>query len=218
MNTVYLIGGRPRTGKSTVMQAFIKQRPMPAYSFDAVRNGLRNALFEEVHVDVKKLDFSGDVVFKVPGKAGDKHKHFEHKLKKEEELTWDALLGIIEHYSRHFDRSDLVIEGSGITPERVHNLSFDSLAIRAVFTGFLDSNHADTIIEHARTNKDWVHTWLQETGNNEDDVRQWLHGEHKASQEDKKMAAKFGYGYFDVSTGPFEQHVQAVTQYLLQKA
>ena len=189
---------------------------MPAYSFDAVRNGVRNAIFGEAYVTIESLSFSGEVTFHRPGETVNHHKEFAEYSVREEPLTWKAMIGIIDLYNRSEDGSDLIIEGVGIYPQLVHELSFENLAIRAAFVGFLDEGHIESVLEHAKDKKDWIHVWLQEVDGEESVVRKWLMDELRRSKNDKKLAEKYGYEFFDVSSRPFDQHIQAATRYLLK--
>ena len=84
------------------------------------------------------------------------------------------------------------------------------------FVGCNDESHISSVIEHAKEKKDWVHTWIQEYDGDDTHVRDWIREEISRSKVIEKLAKKFGYGYFDITKRPFEEHVQVVIDYLLQ--
>jgi 2-phosphoglycerate kinase len=200
------------------MMNVIKEHPMPTYSFDAVRSGVRNAIFGEAYVTIKNLSFAGQVTFHRPGQKEDQHKEFSQNNAREEPLTWKAIEGIIDLYNRDNSGSDLIVEGVGIYPNLVHELSFGNLAIRAAFLGYTDQGHADHILEYSRSNKDWVNTWLEEVDGDEQIIRDWIKSEVERSRNDKQLAEQYGYGFFDVSGTSFDEQIQAATNYLLENA
>jgi hypothetical protein len=215
MSTLYVIAGPPRTGKTTIMRGVIQEKPIITISFDAVRDGLRKAIFDETFVSAKNLNFSGSVDFSRPGEATIHHKKFSKRIR-ESELTWQAIVGIIDHNDRELDGLDLLVEGPDITPNRVHDLRLRNLRVRAAFIGISSDNHSNTILAHANANKsDWINLWLKENGGDESIVRKWITGEIEISKKTKRLSAEFGYGYFDVSDKPFDEYVQSIKDYLL---
>lgn len=214
MNTLYLIGGSPRTGKSTVVEQILKERPMPFISTDALRFALRSALFNEPYVSVDELEFTGKAVFRRPGEQGSHSKQFSKDIH-EDALAWDAALGFIDFY----DRGDkpLLMEGMVITPERVHDLKLKKLSIRAVFLGYNDISHLTTILEHASSNSsNWINKLIAEKGGDTTYVKASVAQEVERNKVVAKLCAEYGYGYFDVTSQPFAEHTEDIKEFLRQ--
>ena len=217
MNNLYFIGGPPRTGKTTIMNSLIQERPMVAISFDVVEGGLRKALFGESFVDAKDLRISGEALLRTPGEKNQRPKKFNHQIGMGQ-LGWRAVIGQIEHYDMQLDNADLVVEGAGIMVGRVQELSLANFAIRAAFVGFTDEGYADVVLAQAKANpSDWLNIWLKETDGDETSIREMVAAGIKRSKTEAKAAAKYGYGFFDITKRPFEEHVKAVQEYLLAK-
>ncbi len=216
MSTLYLIGGSPRSGKTVIFNELIQQKPMIAVSADALREAARYALLEERFVTIQKLCFEGDAVFHRAGEdKGISHsKHFSHEID-QEELTWNAIKGLIGYYDRKGGAS-LAIEGMAITPERVKSLSVSELDIRAVFLGFTDESYFENIIEYSNANKDWIHKKInQEDGGDDSNVRKWFEEELAKNKKAAALAEQNGYKFFSPHGGSFEEYRDKVVKYLL---
>ncbi len=217
MPTLYLIGGSPRAGKSTIATKVMQQLQIHTVSCDALRCATRNVLFGEPYVSVERIHFDGDVTFHRPGSLEQHRREFTYGTEHgEEELNWRAIEGVINHYDRQ--GQDVMLEGVTITPERVHSLKLTSLDVAAVFVGFSSPGYADTILSHAKKNpKDWVNLAVQESGGDEQAFRGWVAEEVVASQQRREAAEGFGYGYFDLSASAFSEHVDNAATYLLNR-
>ena len=214
MNTIYFLGGSSRSGKTTIFNKVIHEKPMIAVSSDALREGARNILLDESYLSISSLHLNGDVVFHRPGEGKDvSHtKQFSQTLT-EDELTWKAVLGLINHY----DRKDipLVIEGIAVTPERVNDLKLKNLQIRAAFVGFTDVSYLETMIAHAHIKKDWIYKMIQESNGDDIEVRKWFAEQLEENKEMANKAKKYGYEFFSLDTNSFEDYCDTVTKYLV---
>ncbi len=215
MNNLYVIGGPPRCGKSTILYELMKQKPVVAVQFDAVRDGVRNALFDETNVEVTKLHLKGGVTFKKEDGAS-ASKAISIGITEEDPFVWKALTGIVKYYDKDLDTQDLALEGTGITPTLASRLKPANYVIRAAFVGFTDAAHSEAILAHARDKEDWIHTWLKQNQGDEAEVRAWINSEVERSKREAKEVAELGYGYFDLSKRPFEDHVKTAVEYLLE--
>ncbi|MDB5259086.1 MAG: hypothetical protein JWO73_294 [Candidatus Taylorbacteria bacterium] len=216
MNNLYLIGGSPRSGKTIIFKEMINRKPMIAISSDALRESARYTLTEEPFVSIQKLSFEGDVSFHRAGENKDiSHaKHFSYDID-QEELTWKAIVGLINFYDRKSGNS-LIIEGMAITPERVKSLSLKNLKIKAAFVGFTDDSHLKNILEYAHANEDWVHKKITlEDGGDDSSVRKWFNEELGKNKEDATLAKEYGYEFFSPHEGSFEEYTNKVVEYLL---
>ncbi len=214
MSTLFIVGGPPRAGKTTIVGKFLEQNPMPSTSTDALRGAVRNALFDEPYVTVEELSFEGHVEFRRPGNKERIKKAF-HSDVHEDELAWKAAVGLIDHYDR--ENQSLILEGMAFGPEQVRKLKLTNLAVKVLFVGYGTETHADRILEHAKDNPhDWVNEWLKETDGDETEIRDWVAKEVEKSNTNAQLAAEYGYGYFDVTSQPFDDHVNAALSYLIQ--
>ncbi len=215
MNTLYLIGGSPRSGKTTILNTFLKKKPIIAVSSDALREAARNILLDESYVSIKSLSIESDIVFHRPGENIDilHTKHFKKEIT-EDDLTWKAVVGLINHY----DRKDipLIVEGMTITPERVKSLNLRNLKIQAVFVGFIDNTHLDTMLTNAFTYKDWVYTWIQEHDGDDSHVREWFAEQVKENKRKSILAQEFGHKFFSITDFSREVYIEKVVDYLLE--
>ncbi|MGK2896702.1 MAG: hypothetical protein ACSLEY_03835, partial [Candidatus Saccharimonadales bacterium] len=154
----YFIGGAPRSGKSTVMNALIERRPMLAASTDAIRSVAKGMTTPEANPRLFKTlrgDFGSDqhiaLLTNNPNEA------MEYELGEADE-TWKSVLDFLSYYQQ--DDKDVVIEGVAVLPHQLEKVNFD---YKAVFIANL-SDQADTILEYAAAHpSDWLHKYDEQT-------------------------------------------------------
>ncbi len=213
MQKAYFLGGPPRIGKSTIMDGFITSRPVPLICADAVRGGLKNALFGEPHVSVRAIAFEGRASFKRPGNLNVAEVDFASTIGMNE-LALRAIAGMFEHYDRNY--TEAATEGSIITPSWVKSLELSNLAVRAAFVGYSDVNQAEAILDYAQhCESDWINSKLKELGGDKHRMRDWASEQVAVSVEIAAEAQKCSYLYIDASSQPFTEYVQTVQNYLL---
>ncbi len=216
MNTLYLIGGSPRSGKTLIFKEVIKRNPMIAISSDALREAIRFTVTEESFINIHELAFEGDVTFHRAGEDGNiSHTKYFSQKPSQEELTWKTIQGLIQYYDHNENRS-LIIEGMAITPERVKSLNLKNMKLKAVFVGFTDPSHLDSILKYAYENEDWVHTKItKENGGDDTSVREWFNAELEQNNKVEALAKEYGYGFFSPHGGKFDAYCDEVVKYLL---
>lgn len=217
MNTLYLIGGSPRSGKTIIFNELIRQNPMIALSSDAIREAARYVLTDEPFVTISQLSFEGNVTFHRSGENKDiSHtKHFHQEIN-QEDLAWKTIMGLINYYDRKPGTPSLVIEGMAITPERVKSLSLKNLELKVAFVGFTDDSYLDTILTYAYAKKDWVYKKItEENGGDDSSVRKWFNEELVKNKSLEAVAKDYGYGFFSPSGSSFEKYRDSVVKYLL---
>ncbi len=187
MSTLYLIGGSPRCGKTTIFNSFINKKPMIAIPTDAIRAGVR---YLNKH---NRINFSEDEI--------------------ENNLPWEMVVGLIHRYDHK--NIPLIIEGVVITPERVKNLKLDNLELRAVFVGFTEETHIEKIIEHGLTEKDWVYDHITSNNGDDTEVRKMFKSLQEKNKLTKEKADEYGYSFFSPEDLPFEDYCNTVVQHLL---
>jgi hypothetical protein len=215
MNTLYLLGGPPRTAKTAIMTGLMTQRNVPCIPADAVEHGLRNVFTGMPHQMLRNVEFSGAAEHKASIGEGGERKLFSVKGS-ESELTLTAMLGMVDYYGRA--NSSVAFEGSAITPAWVANLDFPNFTIRAAFVGYTNASHADSVISYAKENShDWINEWLESEQGDETKIREWIEGQAKKCLSLKAEAGASDYPFFDISTQAFEGYVHSAQNYFLDR-
>lgn len=212
MNTLYLLGGPPRTAKSTIMSGLLTENVsfIPA---DAIEHGLRNVLTGKPHQLLRNIEITVSAEHKASISGGGERKPFSRKGS-ESEFTLQAVHGMLDYYGR--SNSSVAFEGAAFTPEWVANLHLDNFTIRAAFVGFTDPSHADAVISYAKANPDdWINDWLETEQGDETKIREWIGKQVDDCVRLKAEAETYGYPFFDISTRPFDDYVSTVRQYFM---
>ena len=213
MNTLYLLGGPPRTAKTTIMAQVAAELKIPFIAADAVEHGLRNVFTSEPHQMLRDIEFSGSAEHKASITEGGERKPFSNKGT-ESELTLQAIIGMLDYYRRNCE--SVAFEGAAFTPRLVKNLSITGFVIKAAFVGFTKPSHADQVLEYAKSNPDdWINAWLADNNGDEAKIRDWIAKQSQKCIGLKSEAEDLGYPYFDISTTPFEQYVASAQNYFL---
>lgn len=214
MNTLYVLGGPPRTAKTTIMSGLTKELGIPAVAADAVEHGMRSVLTGHPHQMLRDVEFSGSAEWKTSLTQGGERKPFTYQGT-ESELTLHAVVGMLDYYRRN--EASVAFEGAVFTPEWVSALRLSDFTIRAAFAGFTNPAHADHILSYAKDHPhDWLNDWLEEDEGDETNIRDWVARQSKKCQDLKTEAAHFGYPFFDISTMPFKEYVASVQNYFLE--
>jgi 2-phosphoglycerate kinase len=215
-HTVYFIGGPARVGKTTVAEKIMRRHPLIMLSTDGIRSAINNIFLGESHVSLEGISFKGTAAFRRPGSLKIYKKAFAKTNQDRDDLAWLGALGLIEAYDRA-NKIDVLVEGNAVTPERVHQLKLKNLTIRSAFIGYNNESHLSSILAYSKKKKDWIHRWIQEHDGDDTHVKKWVREKVARSVMIKKLAKKFGYGYFDVSKNPFNKHIRTVIDYLLKE-
>ncbi|MCE9643846.1 hypothetical protein K8Q93_01185 [Candidatus Parcubacteria bacterium] len=187
MNTLYLIGGSPRCGKTTIFNSFISKKPMIAIPTDAIRAGVR---YLNKH---NRINFSEDEI--------------------ENNLPWEMIVGLIHRYDHK--NIPLIIEGVVITPERVKNLKLENLKLQAVFVGFTEEAHIEKIIQYGQAEKDWVYGHIKNNNGDDTEIRKMFKSLQEKNKLTKEKAEEYGFGFFSPENLPFDEYCNKVVQNLL---
>lgn len=213
MNTIYILGGPPRTAKSTIMSNVASERHITYLAADAIEHGIRNILTNEPHQMLRGVEFTGIAEHKTSITEGGDKKTFSYKGTGSD-LTLQAIVGMLDYYRRTSE--SVAFEGAVLTPKWAKGLNIGDYMVRAAFVGYTDPAHADTIIEYAKANpSDWINGWLNNDGGDETNVRAWVSEQSAKCIELKSQARELGYPFFDISTMPFEQYIVSAQHYLL---
>ena len=214
MNTLYLLGGSPRTAKTTIMSSLAKEKGIAFIATDAVEHGMRNVLTGEPHQMLRDIELTGRAEWKASFTEGGERKSFSNKGT-ESELTLQAVIGMLDYYRRN--QESVAFEGAAFTPDWVKNFKVAGFTIRAAFVGFTSSAHADQILAFARTNQhDWINVWLEKDGGDETKIREWVTRQSERCIGLKSQAEELGFPFFDISAMPFEQYISSAQNYFLE--
>jgi 2-phosphoglycerate kinase len=206
MSRIYFIGGAPRSGKSTVLQKFVEQKPMLAASTDAIRAAAKSMTTPE---QSPRLFKEGRGAFNSEQNVRRMSQDVEQTLAfelGEAEETWKATLDFVKYYVR--DGRDAIVEGVAVLPSKLPELPFD---FRAVFIVNL-SDQTDTILRHAHENND---DWLSKY--DDDTIRAFCHSNQAWNKYYAEEAAKYGYEIIKVETNQFEENINAAVKVLIPR-
>ncbi|CAN5650930.1 hypothetical protein BH23PAT1_BH23PAT1_5500 [soil metagenome] len=207
MSKVYFIGGAPRSGKSTVLQRFVEQKPMLAASTDAIRAAAKSMLTPEQNPRLFKQERGAfDSKQNILRMAQDTNQTLAFELGEAEE-TWKATLDFVNYYVR--DGRDAVIEGVAVLPSKLTGLPFD---FKSVFIVNLH-DQTDVILQYAREHKDdWLSKYDDET------IHAFCHFNQVWNQYYAEKASKQGYTVIEIEPDKFDENIDnAIEQLLLDK-
>lgn len=214
MNNVYILGGPPRTAKTTILTGVAVEMRIPNISSDAINHGLRNVLTGKPSQMLRRIKLAGQAEHKTSVLGGGEMKPF-FREGQESDFTLEAVIGMLDYYRKN--GSSVAFEGSAFTPAWVARLDLEGFNVRAAFVGYTNASHADAVISHAYDNPgDWINVWLKAEGGNEQPIREWVAQEAVACKNLKKAAETHGYPFFDISSQPFETYKSAVLDYFLE--
>lgn len=205
MSRIFFIGGAPRSGKSTVLQRFVEQKPMLAASTDAIRAAAKSTTTPVQNPRLFKVGRGAfDSEQNVTRMAQDAKQTLAFELGEAEE-TWNATLDFVNYYVR--DGRNAVVEGVAVLPSQLTELPFD---FRAVFIVNLN-DQTDTILHHAHENKD---DWLSKY--DDDVIRAFCHSNQAWNNYYAEEAAKYGYEIIKVETDRFDENINDAVMMLVR--
>lgn len=206
MAKAYLIGGTPRTGKTTLTMRFLKERPVLAASTDAMRYTLRRVIKESDEPDLFHIGkyTSNDPDYRAYLKS--------HPLdavevqNKESAIVWRSVSNFIS--SNIEDGFDVLIEGIAVLPELITQLECD---YSAVFLGNQSEQHFQTILNSARSNSnDWMHSLEDET------IEAFSVFNQAFSKYIAQEAEEHGMSYVEIHDDSFDADMQTALSILLK--
>ncbi len=74
MNMLYILGGPPRTAKTTIMSGLAKEKGIAFIAADAIEHGMRNMLTGEPHQMLKDIELTGNAEWKTSFTDGGRKK------------------------------------------------------------------------------------------------------------------------------------------------
>lgn len=214
MNTLYILGGPPRTAKTTIMADVAAEKRIPVIASDAINHGIRNVLTGKPHQMLRRIELHGQAEHKTSVGEGGKMVPFANEGL-EADLMLQAVVGMLDYYRKN--GSSVAFEGSAFKPGWVAQLNPEKFDVRAAFVGYTDESHADAVLEHAKDNpSDWINTWLQGENGDETPIREWIAKEAGECRKLEADADSHGYPFFDISKVPFTEYMEQVRHYFIE--
>lgn len=204
MSKIFFIGGAPRSGKSTVLQRFVEQKPMLAASTDAIRAAAKSMTTPEQNPRLFKADRGAfDSEQNIKRMTEDTEQTLAFELAEAEE-TWKATLDFVKYYVR--DGRDAVVEGVAVLPSKLAELPFE---FKAVFIVNLH-DQTDTILHHAHENTDdWLRKYSDET------IRAFCTFNQVWNKYYAEEAARYGYPVIEVAPDKFDKNINDAVKTLI---
>lgn len=205
MAKAYLIGGTPRTGKTTLTMQFIKEHPVLAASTDAIRYTLRRVINEADEPDLFHLG-------KYTSNDPERRAYLKSNpldvvevQNKESAIVWRSVANFIA--SNIEDGFDVLIEGIAVLPSLVKQLECE---YSAVFLGNQSEEHFQTILKSARANiDDWMHELEDET------IEAFSVFNQRFSRYIEEEAVDNSMNYIEIHDHNFEVDIQKALKHLL---
>ncbi len=201
----YLIGGVPRTGKTSIARAFITARPMFCISTDSIRTVQRGLVSRAKHPEL----FNGEELFNEHSMRelcanGQAYKIIDAQ-NAESEIVWRSVKDYIE--STVAEGFDVVVEGVALLPKLINELNCD---YKAIFVGnssldrsaMQSSAHSDPL--------DWMHDFRSNTFP-EFSKFTALHSEYFRNEAEQN-----GLKYLEIHEESFEQDISSAVTYLAE--
>ncbi|HET9412197.1 MAG TPA: hypothetical protein VFO38_05115 [Candidatus Saccharimonadales bacterium] len=203
MSDLYFIGGAPRTGKTTVVQKLLKQKPILAASTDAIRAVALGLVSKETDPHLHRVERGP---FGSEEHLSNLKSNQELLLKQElasAEATWKSVLDFVGYYQK--DAKDALVEGVAVLPSELAKVNFD---FKAVFIVNL-TDQTEEILSHARENSfDWLSKYDDET------IRQYATFNYRWNQYYAEEAVKYGFHVVEIEPKNFHQSVDTAVELL----
>lgn len=222
MAELYVVGGASRCGKSSVLRRFVERHgnaPLVTVSTDDTLNALwrehagQHETYPELMQQVADneggmdettwINFQKDTEYLVNRQYAQSRAVWRMKLGKD---TYD-----------HLGASDvpLLAEGIALLPDLIRPLA--SIAtVRAVYLGNESPNHADALIQAARSAQSPQENWMY--GLSDEQIRAYMWPKEAMSRRIGEMAIENGFMYIDMGQGNFSDNVDQAINVLLGSA
>lgn len=213
MNTLYLLSGPPRAGKTTIMNQLVTKTGVQLVATDALEHGMRAILIGEPHQMLRGIKLQGSAEYKTSFTDVGGWKPFSNEGT-ESEMLLQFFTGMMDYYRRN--EESVAFEGTEFLPKWVSELHVPGFKIKAAFVGYTSSEHIENILKHARQNThDWINEWLEKDSGDETNIRNWVKDQAEKCIALKSEAERLGLPFFDASALPFESYVNTVIDYFL---
>lgn len=219
MAKLYVVGGAPRCGKTSVLQAF-KERHGETLATLSTDDTL-NALWSEYNGDRAAYpDLMQQVLDNEDAMPEREWVAFQNRTDylvarqhAQSRAVWRMRLGarVVSHLVQP-DSIPLLAEGIALLPDIVAPL-VSVAEVRAVYIGNESPNHADALIHAARSANSAQENWMHELS--DDQIRAYMAPKEAMSRRIGEMATEYGFPYIDMGQGDFATNVTHAIDSLL---
>jgi 2-phosphoglycerate kinase len=198
MAKAYLIGGAPRTGKSTLARMVTNRQSMQSMATDAIRAQIRGTITQSAEPDLYYLDSLNADEANMTRLMLERTADIIAAADRESAVVWRT----VETFIRNNIAAghSIVIEGVAVLPELVATLDLD---YSAVYLGNQSPEHTKVVLEYARTHPE---TWLG--GLKPDTLAAYAFFSQATSSHIEQQARRYRQPYIEMSARPFEQSLE----------
>ena len=207
---IYLLGGPPRVGKSTISRAIPKKHGISVVSTDSLGSVLENVLDPEaepglfVFTRFNEMPTADRINLMVENTP-----ELINYTIEESRAVWKAVKPFI--LKEKEECRDVLIEGVAVLPELVSQIK--NIDHRVVFIGNQGNEHKDNIKNSAKENE---HDWMRYASDEYMDAFATFVG--RMSGYIEKEAHKYGFKYVEMAKRPFQDVAGAIEELLGLKA
>lgn len=214
MAKLYVIGGAPRCGKTSILRVF-KERfgePLAALSTDDMLNDLWREhdddrdqypeLMQQVIDNENGMPEAEWIAFQAHTD------YLVHRQHAQSRAVWKMRLGarIIDHLVEP-NAPPLLAEGIALLPDLIAPLA-QIAELNAVYIGNESPNHADALIDAARSVPSPQENWMH--GLSDEQIRAYMKPKEAMSHRIRVLAARHGFPYIDMGQGNFSANIARV--------
>ena len=209
MLMIYLLGGPPRVGKSTISRTITEKHGISVVSTDSLGAVLENVLNPEAEPGLFIVNRLNEMTVeeRINLMVKNTIERINYQIE-ENRAVWKAVTPFIQKEKE--EGRDVMVEGVAILPELVSQL--EDVTCRVVFIGNQGSKHKENIQKSAKEN---AHDWMQNASDEYIDAFAIFVVEMSSYIE--KEARKYSYEYVEMGNSPFNDAVEKVVGSLLRR-
>lgn len=198
---IYLIGGPPRSGKSTLAHKLSRKLRCPEISVDWLRSVVLPYLNDQDKVAIENILFQGE-----DGKA-------THTDVDEAAVLWPAVKSFVEDKARW--QGDFVIDGIHLLPKYLHTINEDKKPnVRIIFVVKADEEKILSGFDEVRIRKnDWL---LKKNWNDKEYLKRTAQDIAARGQYFTSEAQKYHFTVINTEDN-FEEKINTLTERLYQE-
>jgi len=196
--SIYLIGGAPRTGKTTLATMLAQKLSIPLTSTDTLRGQLRQTIPATVEPDLYYLDSLNADEADMARLMREQTAEIIAAADRESSVVWRAVDALVRENIK--TGQSIVIEGVAVLPALVARLEGIP---HVVHLGNQSHDHTKIVLKDARTHPD---TWLGSL--KLDTLEAFALFCQSTSTHIEREAHKYHQTYLEMSSQPFEQSLQ----------
>jgi 2-phosphoglycerate kinase len=203
---IFLLGGPPRVGKSTISSKIRQKHAVSVVSTDSLCAVLENILSPEAAPDLFVFDRFDKMPMaeRVKLIRKDPAKFIEY-ARSESHVVWKGVEAFIKRENK--EGRDVLIEGVAVLPELVSQL--ENIPHRVVFLGNQGENHKENIKKFAEENE---HDWMRDV--NDQYIDAYAMFIKLMSIYIQQEAKKYGFEYIEMDKELFGNVIEDVVKSL----